>query len=230
MTLGCRVSRPVAVPASDRKAALGRAIHAALAARHYHLPVHRELGRWRVRPEGRSLHRQCDEHRPRRAADPARRVRCCSRSSAFPATRRPGTRSRRSISPPARSAGEYRSGQWRSGSSGLPNLGGPIVTASGLVFIAAGRDDKLRAFDVRTGRELWQAPLPAGGQATPMTYVGGGRPFVVIAAGGHAMSGWAPNSATRWSRSRSRQPAPEADAAGRRAAGAARLLHGQPRP
>jgi quinoprotein glucose dehydrogenase len=72
---------------------------------------------------------------------------------------------------------------------GLPNLGGPIVTASGLVFIAAAIDDKLRAFDARTGRELWQAPLPAGGQATPMTYVMGGRQFVVIAAGGHARLG-----------------------------------------
>jgi quinoprotein glucose dehydrogenase len=72
---------------------------------------------------------------------------------------------------------------------GLPNLGGPIVTASGLVFIAAARDDKLRAFDVHTGRELWQASLPAGGQATPMTYVAGGRQFVVIAAGGHARMG-----------------------------------------
>ena len=72
---------------------------------------------------------------------------------------------------------------------GLPNLGGPIVTASSLVFIAAANDDKLRAFDVGTGRELWQASLPAGGQATPMTYVAGGRQFVVIAAGGHARMG-----------------------------------------
>ena len=72
---------------------------------------------------------------------------------------------------------------------GLPNLGGPIVTASGLVFIAAANDDKLRAFDVGTGRELWQASLPAGGQATPMTYVAGGRQFVVIATGGHARMG-----------------------------------------
>jgi len=68
---------------------------------------------------------------------------------------------------------------------GLPNLGGPIVTASGLVFIAAAMDDKLRAFDAATGKELWRASLPAGGQATPMTYVAGGRQFVVIAAGGH---------------------------------------------
>jgi len=69
---------------------------------------------------------------------------------------------------------------------GLPNLGGPIVTASGLVFIAAAMDDKLRAFAAVTGKELWQAPLPAGGQATPMTYVAGGRQFVVIAAGGNS--------------------------------------------
>lgn len=68
---------------------------------------------------------------------------------------------------------------------GLPNLGGPIVTAGGLVFIAAASDERLRAFDAATGKELWQAPLPAGGQATPMTYVAGGRQFVVIAAGGH---------------------------------------------
>ncbi len=72
---------------------------------------------------------------------------------------------------------------------GLPNLGGPIVTAGGLVFIAAATDDKLRAFDVATGAELWQARLPAGGQATPMTYVAGGRQFVVIAAGGHTRLG-----------------------------------------
>ena len=72
---------------------------------------------------------------------------------------------------------------------GLPNLGGPIVTAGGLVFIAASTDDKLRAFDLATGAELWQASLPAGGQATPMTYVAGGRQFVVVAAGGHARMG-----------------------------------------
>jgi quinoprotein glucose dehydrogenase len=72
---------------------------------------------------------------------------------------------------------------------GLPNLGGPIVTASGLVFIAASRDDKLRTFDVLTGKELWQASLPAGGQATPMTYVAVGRQFVVVAAGGHSRLG-----------------------------------------
>ena len=66
----------------------------------------------------------------------------------------------------------------------MPNLGGPIVTAGRLVFIAATLDRKFRAFDVETGKELWSVPLPAGGRATPMTYESGGRQFVVIAAGG----------------------------------------------
>ncbi len=71
---------------------------------------------------------------------------------------------------------------------GVPNMGGPVVTASGLVFIGAALDDYLRAFDVETGEELWRGRLPAGGQATPMTYRvrDDGRQFVVIAAGGHA--------------------------------------------
>lgn len=68
---------------------------------------------------------------------------------------------------------------------GMPNLGGPIVTAGGIAFIAAAMDDYLRAFDIDTGRELWKGRLPAGGQATPMTYQVNGRQFVVIAAGGH---------------------------------------------
>ena len=68
--------------------------------------------------------------------------------------------------------------------SGSPQLGGPIVTASGIVFIAATLDRKFRAFDIETGRELWSVDLPAGGKATPMTYETGGRQFVVIAAGG----------------------------------------------
>lgn len=68
---------------------------------------------------------------------------------------------------------------------GMPSLGGPIVTGSGLVFIAASFDDKIRAFDIDTGKVLWQAKLPAGGQATPMTYSVGGRQYVVIAAGGY---------------------------------------------
>ena len=70
------------------------------------------------------------------------------------------------------------------GVAGSPNLGGPIATASGLVFIGATLDRQLHAFDIATGRELWSAPLPAGARATPMTYEAGGRQFVVIAAGG----------------------------------------------
>ena len=67
---------------------------------------------------------------------------------------------------------------------GSPNLGGPIVTASGLVFIGATLDRAIRAFAVETGRELWRAALPAGARATPMTYEAEGRQFVAIAAGG----------------------------------------------
>ncbi len=76
--------------------------------------------------------------------------------------------------------------QYVLGKTGTPNLGGPIVTAGGLVFIGAAMDDYLRAFDAKTGAELWRGRLPAGGQATPMTYMWKGRQYVVIAAGGHA--------------------------------------------
>lgn len=71
---------------------------------------------------------------------------------------------------------------------GTPMQGGAITTASGLTFIAGTTDDYLRALDTQTGRELWRGRLPAGGQATPMTYVSpvSGRQFVVISAGGHA--------------------------------------------
>jgi quinoprotein glucose dehydrogenase len=74
---------------------------------------------------------------------------------------------------------------------GLPSMGGPIATASGLVFIGAALDDSLRAYDSETGEELWRARLPAGGQATPMTYRlrSDGRQLVVIAAGGHGTLG-----------------------------------------
>ncbi len=75
--------------------------------------------------------------------------------------------------------------------SGTPNLGGPIVTAGGLTFIASGMDNYLRAFDTDTGKELWKGRLPAGGQALPMTYLAGqnGKQFVVVAAGGHGKLG-----------------------------------------
>jgi quinoprotein glucose dehydrogenase len=72
---------------------------------------------------------------------------------------------------------------------GMPMLGGPIVTAGGVAFIGATADNYLRAFDVDNGKELWRARLPAGGQATPMTYSVNGRQYVVIAAGGHGSFG-----------------------------------------
>lgn len=69
--------------------------------------------------------------------------------------------------------------------TGTPNLGGAIVTAGGLVFIGGASDSRFRAFDLRTGRELWRSDLPASGHGTPVSYRGrSGRQFVVIAAGG----------------------------------------------
>jgi quinoprotein glucose dehydrogenase len=70
---------------------------------------------------------------------------------------------------------------------GMPNMGGPIGTAGDLVFVGAAMDSFFRAFDIETGRELWKYRLPAGGQATPMTFRAGRnqRQFVVIAAGGN---------------------------------------------
>jgi quinoprotein glucose dehydrogenase len=74
---------------------------------------------------------------------------------------------------------------------GTPNLGGPIITAGGLVFVASAMDNYLRAFDIDAGAELWKGRLPAGGQAMPMTYRlrRDGKQFVVIAAGGHGKLG-----------------------------------------
>jgi len=68
---------------------------------------------------------------------------------------------------------------------GTPNFGGPLVTGSGLTFIAGTMDQKLRAFRTSDGEELWAGDLPAGGQASPMTYAIGGRQYVVMASGGH---------------------------------------------
>jgi quinoprotein glucose dehydrogenase len=68
---------------------------------------------------------------------------------------------------------------------GSPNLGGPIATAGGLVFIGAALDRSLHAYDIETGRELWRGALPESGKATPMSYrLVSGEQFVVIAAGG----------------------------------------------
>jgi quinoprotein glucose dehydrogenase len=69
---------------------------------------------------------------------------------------------------------------------GSPNIGGPMVTGGGLVFIGAALDARLRALDVATGKELWQAPLAAPGMSVPMTYLARGRQFVAIAAGGNS--------------------------------------------
>lgn len=68
---------------------------------------------------------------------------------------------------------------------GVPSLGGPIVTAAGLIFIAGTMDNVIRAFDLDSGKMLWRADLPAGGQATPMTYETGGRQYVVMVTGHH---------------------------------------------
>lgn len=73
---------------------------------------------------------------------------------------------------------------------GVPSLGGPLLTSGGVAFLSGTLDQYLRAYDVTTGRQLWQARLPAGGQATPMSYTGrDGRQYVVVAAGGHGSLG-----------------------------------------
>jgi quinoprotein glucose dehydrogenase len=68
---------------------------------------------------------------------------------------------------------------------GTTNNGGPLITTGGLIFIGATTDDIFRAIDIKTGEVVWEDQLPAGGQATPMTYEADGRQFVVIAPGGH---------------------------------------------
>ena len=73
------------------------------------------------------------------------------------------------------------------GATGAENYGGAVVTASGLVFIAASKDEKFRAFHKESGELLWEVDLPAGGYATPATYSVSGRQYVVIAAGGGKM-------------------------------------------
>lgn len=73
---------------------------------------------------------------------------------------------------------------------GSVNLGGPITTAGGVVFIAAALDNALKAYDIETGRELWRGSLPASGKATPMTYrLASGEQFVAVAAGGGGIFG-----------------------------------------
>lgn len=75
---------------------------------------------------------------------------------------------------------------------GVPSIGGPIVTAGGVAFHSGTLDYYVRAFDVGSGREVWRDRLPAGGQATPMTYAGtDGRQYLVVVAGGHGSTGTA---------------------------------------
>ncbi|MBP7646141.1 MAG: membrane-bound PQQ-dependent dehydrogenase, glucose/quinate/shikimate family [Comamonas sp.] len=73
---------------------------------------------------------------------------------------------------------------------GVPGIGGPLMTASGVAFLGAAVDNNFRAYDVATGDVLWNARLPAGGQATPMTYLNSqGEQIVVLVAGGHGSIG-----------------------------------------
>lgn len=72
---------------------------------------------------------------------------------------------------------------------GMPMLGGPISTAGNVLFIGATADNYLRAYNMSNGEKLWEARLPAGGQATPMTYEANGKQYVVISAGGHGSFG-----------------------------------------
>jgi len=80
--------------------------------------------------------------------------------------------------------GDYPELKARGIHTGTENYGGPVVTAGGLVFIAAARDSKMRAFNKRTGRLLWEADLPASGFATPSVYHVNGKQYIVIACGG----------------------------------------------
>jgi quinoprotein glucose dehydrogenase len=72
---------------------------------------------------------------------------------------------------------------------GVPGIGGPIITAGGVAFLSATIDNYLRAYNVTTGEQIWEQRLPAGGQATPMTYMQNGRQYVVHVAGGHGSVG-----------------------------------------
>ncbi|MCL6708556.1 glucose/quinate/shikimate family membrane-bound PQQ-dependent dehydrogenase [Pseudomonas sp. R2.Fl] len=75
---------------------------------------------------------------------------------------------------------------------GVPGIGGPMITKGGLAFLSAAVDDYLRAYDLTTGKQLWEVRLPAGGQATPMTYAVDGKQYVVHVAGGHGSVGTKP--------------------------------------
>ncbi|VTU22091.1 Quinoprotein glucose dehydrogenase [Variovorax sp. SRS16] len=73
---------------------------------------------------------------------------------------------------------------------GVPNLGGPVMTAGGVAFLSGTLDNYVRGYEIASGRELWRSRLPAGGQATPMTYTGAdGRQYLLVVAGGHGSTG-----------------------------------------
>lgn len=72
---------------------------------------------------------------------------------------------------------------------GVPSFGGPLITASGVVFYSGTIDQTFRAYDETTGKMLWQTRLPAGGQSTPMTYRANGKQYVIVVAGGHGSAG-----------------------------------------
>ena len=71
---------------------------------------------------------------------------------------------------------------------GMPNSGGSLTTGAGLIFVAATQERAIRAYEVKTGKRIWESTLPAGGHAAPMTYRSPktGKQYVVIAAGGNA--------------------------------------------
>jgi len=70
---------------------------------------------------------------------------------------------------------------------GAPGAGGPLVTAGGLAFIGYSSDNRFRAFDLKTGKVLWEAELPAAGAGVPVSYEVGGEQYIVIPAGGHSL-------------------------------------------
>jgi quinoprotein glucose dehydrogenase len=73
---------------------------------------------------------------------------------------------------------------------GVPDLGGPVMTAGGVAFISGTLDYFVRGYDVSTGEQLWEDRLPAGGQSTPMSYTGrDGRQYILVSAGGHGSLG-----------------------------------------
>ncbi|OWQ93631.1 membrane-bound PQQ-dependent dehydrogenase, glucose/quinate/shikimate family [Roseateles aquatilis] len=81
---------------------------------------------------------------------------------------------------------------------GVPSLGGPLMTAGGVAFLSGSMDDYVRAYDVNNGRQLWESRLPAGGQATPMSYLGAdGRQYLLVIAGGHGSTGTRPGDSVR---------------------------------